>query len=730
MKVQIYGPIDGPTGYDEITRNLIFGFYLRGETVVIKPFVGWSSFTVSHQYKELFDKLQARQDNRPIDININVCLPCQAQPVQHAVNILYSMFEADRIPQSWVDSANLMDVVVVPTEFCRKAWIRSGVALSKLRVVPIGLDCNNLYNPAVKPIELYTGETGEALATKYKYRFLHMQEFVSRKNLEGLLQAWELATNTEGFPTTEACLLLKVNSYSGSRLKTLGSVLKKFKFKAPVYLYSRVIAEAALPGIYSLATHYITLSFGEGWGLSEHKSGLMGKVVIAPESTSFTTFLTKDTAYLIPATRVSAQQEGATGGFYEGAYWYQPDVAAAADAIVKSIGDTERGPKLAAHLKANFSFGKYIEGVYAVCADVLKPKPLVAISATASPQVLHYCSSYGQECGIANYTKTLYNTLQETYKNLSQMLIGGSDLVLDKMITTNKLTTVHLHLEYQFMNPQRIKHLANMAHARGISFVVTMHTVNREAPQYHAVLSQYADKIIVQSDAMKKEYLLWGGWNRDEKDIMVIPLACDATGLLTSGSAAVNKRFVVGFFGFTYFHKGLDKLLLAISALSDQPDRAYFLRAFSKKPKQDAVGYAEYCDWLMKKLNLQSRVLWNTDYLEEAKLIQYLSACNIIILPYSDYGGVGVSAAIRTCMKAGTPIITSDSTFFSDIPNELALKVSDLSEIPNVIVEAANGHNAEKVANFVALRDKFVKENSFNVVAAKYMDLYCGKLNG
>lgn len=726
MKVQIYGPVDGPTGYDEITRNLIFGYYLRGDNVAIKPYAGWSPFVVDHAYRELFERLYKKQDNKPIDVNINVCLPCQAQPVGHAINILYSMFEADRIPANWADAANLMDAVIVPTEFCRKAWIRSGVAISKLRVVPIGLDTHGVYTADTKPIDLYT-ETGEALVSKYKYRFLNMQEFISRKNLEGLLKAWEIATNTPGFPTNDACLVLKINAYSGSRMKTLKAVIAAYKPKAPVYIYSRVVSDSALPGLYAMCTHYITTSFGEGWGLSEHKAGLMGKVVIAPESTSFTAFLDKDTAYMVPAARVPAVQDGATSLFYEGAYWFQPDVQLIADAIVKSLNDTERGPKLAAKLRTEFPFSRYVEGINNVCKELARPKARVDLKVNSKPQVLHFCQSYGQECGIGNYTKQLYDTLQASYPDLSQMLVGGSDLVLEKVITTNKLSAVHLHLEYQFMHPTRLAYLANVAHNKGISLITTMHTVNRDAAVYHNVLSKYCDKIVVQSEAMKKEYMLWGGWDRTPDDIRVIPLACDAKNNITNEFTDGQRRFVVGFFGFTYFHKGLDRLFLAMSALANRQDRAYFLRAFSKKPRQDAVGYSEHCEWLLNTLKMQSKILWNHEYLEESKLISFLASCNLIVLPYSDYGGVGVSAAVRTCLKAGTPIITSDSTFFSDIPESLAPKITDMSELPEVIVKAAAEHSKERVDKFTAERDAFVKANSFEVTAQKYMDLYCGK---
>ena len=109
MRINIYGPVSGPTGYDELTRNIIFGLYSCGHDITVDPFENWSPNVVDNPVRPLIDYLVSRKDHRPADVQFNVCLPTQAKIFGHCLNVLYSMFEADRIPNDWVNAANAME---------------------------------------------------------------------------------------------------------------------------------------------------------------------------------------------------------------------------------------------------------------------------------------------------------------------------------------------------------------------------------------------------------------------------------------------------------------------------------------------------------------------------------------------------------------------------------------------------------------------------------------------
>lgn len=57
----------------------------------------------------------------------------------HRHKIMFTVCESDRIPPQWVECANAVDLIVVPSEWCRQAFIASGVREAIVRVIPHGV---------------------------------------------------------------------------------------------------------------------------------------------------------------------------------------------------------------------------------------------------------------------------------------------------------------------------------------------------------------------------------------------------------------------------------------------------------------------------------------------------------------------------------------------------------------------------------------------------------------
>jgi glycosyltransferase involved in cell wall biosynthesis len=87
-----------------------------------------------------------------------------------------------------------------------------------------------------------------------------------------------------------------------------------------------------------------------------------------------------------------------------------------------------------------------------------------------------------------------------------------------------------------------------------------------------------------------------------------------------------------------------------------------------------------------------------------------------------------VSAAGRTALRSGTPLLVSDTCFFDDLPRDLAPRV-DLDRLPEEIQQWASYHSQEHVAMYKTARDSFVRENSFENIAKQHLDLYKAALN-
>ncbi len=86
--------------------------------------------------------------------------------------IFFTMFEADRIPDKWVEYCNQADALIVPSQWCRKIFKGSGVK-TPIYVVNLGTDDFETFDPP--------------LDEDHPFRFLHYNSFV-----EGDQKGWEL----------------------------------------------------------------------------------------------------------------------------------------------------------------------------------------------------------------------------------------------------------------------------------------------------------------------------------------------------------------------------------------------------------------------------------------------------------------------------------------------------------------------------------------------------------
>jgi glycosyltransferase involved in cell wall biosynthesis len=65
-------------------------------------------------------------------------------------NILFTMFEADRIPDEWVRICNQASAIIVPSDFCVKSFKESGV-IKPIYKLNLGTDCFDSVNPPEEP---------------------------------------------------------------------------------------------------------------------------------------------------------------------------------------------------------------------------------------------------------------------------------------------------------------------------------------------------------------------------------------------------------------------------------------------------------------------------------------------------------------------------------------------------------------------------------------------------
>jgi glycosyltransferase involved in cell wall biosynthesis len=289
---------------------------------------------------------------------VHFCTPPQVVATTGVLHVNYTMFEATRIPARWVDENRRHHLVVLPSTSSREAWVASGFPADRIRLCPLGVDPSR-FHPAATPLEL-ADRRGRPVRT-YRVRFLNVSEAGPRKNLVGLIRAWLRATT----PHDDAILVVKLGrGIAGWTLRLFRdlaavehSLGKTRQDAAPILFDDRVLADADMPGLFALATHYWSMSHGEGWDQPMVEAGATGLQLIAPNHSAYASYLDDTIATLIPARRVPAIVTGDAplARLFAGSEWWEPDEDAAVAAIQTALrprsdpGPAAR-PRIAAEL--------------------------------------------------------------------------------------------------------------------------------------------------------------------------------------------------------------------------------------------------------------------------------------------------------------------------------------------------------------------------------------------
>jgi hypothetical protein len=267
MKVRLCSPIRSQMGYAELGRILV------NQLVQARVDVSVTEIPVNvvdGDYGPLgAQALRLVRDDAGAEVNIVNMLPGMYEEYRlpGARNIGYSMFEADRIPDSWVSACNAMDAIWVPAEWVRKVYIDSGVVVP---VSVVGVDAAPM--PVAEP-------------PAGPLRLLSVFQWSARKNPIGLLRAYCAAFDG----ATDTVLTLKVHrqgSADASRefvQKAISQLLSRCRPRHGVpriEIATENYSSAQIQQLYASSHAFVSLSHGEGWGLPAWEATLAGKPVI------------------------------------------------------------------------------------------------------------------------------------------------------------------------------------------------------------------------------------------------------------------------------------------------------------------------------------------------------------------------------------------------------------------------------------------------------------------
>jgi Flp pilus assembly protein TadD/glycosyltransferase involved in cell wall biosynthesis len=356
----VRAPFSVLSGYGDFAQHFVRSLMECGQSLRLVGLTGEESWRPS--FADPILQAAVRRLGEPLRprLALSVLTPPLVEPIPGVPTVNYTMFEGPRISPSFAACNRRHDLVIVPTDSSRLAWIAAGHPEDRIRVCPPGI-APNPADAGALPLPI-AGPRGRGVMD-YRVRVLNISDFVARKNLDGLLRVWLRATRA----ADDAILILKVGKGGPALVGEVRRLVeqcmratgRRLEEAAPIALLTDRYDEQAIAALYAMATHYFSLSHGEGWDLPITRAGCLGAGLIAPRHSAYTAYLNDEVAHLIPCTTGPALMPYSTDYYpaFHGLDWWHPDEDAAADILSRVIRDPEGERRDAArHLMDNFTW--------------------------------------------------------------------------------------------------------------------------------------------------------------------------------------------------------------------------------------------------------------------------------------------------------------------------------------------------------------------------------------
>ncbi len=271
------------------------------------------------------------------------CLnPDMLKPIRHLMvatgnarryNIGFWFWELEQIPREWAYAIDSVDEIWVATEFVRQA-MRAATNKPVIKIpTPIEVVLPRAYTRA----EFALPED------RFLFHFsFDFNSFIMRKNPEGAIKAFKSA-----FAARRQDVGLVIKSINGThRPERLREMQALIDGDERIVITDGFLSREQVFGLESVVDAYVSLHRAEGLGLGMAESMYLGKPVIGTAYSGNLEFMNTDNSCLVDYRLVPIRK-----GEYlyddERYRWAEPDLAQAADWMVRLVDDVEFRTRIA-----------------------------------------------------------------------------------------------------------------------------------------------------------------------------------------------------------------------------------------------------------------------------------------------------------------------------------------------------------------------------------------------
>jgi glycosyltransferase involved in cell wall biosynthesis len=363
-----YVSLHEASGYGDAARSYLLGLMHTRIPVTWTPMVGgrrWGPFYRPFTGRSVGDQQLDPVCNKPLayDTVILHLVPeyfpfwKEREPGRRLIG--YTVWETDKLPDHWPPLLNILDHLLVPSQWNKSVFTRCGVS------VPIDVIPHLISSPPLQRDELpWAIPPGN-------YVFYTIGTWTARKAIWNTVRCY-LDTFSASDPVT---LLIKTSrrdftkrgfrAFFSNTAATLKRIVRTYPNPAQILLINREIDAKEISSIHCRGDCYISLCRSEGWGLGAFDAAASGKPVIMTGFGGQLDYLHPECAYRVDCTLVPVEDIAGWPSYRQDQRWAEPSLTHASflmrDVFENREVAKERGERLASYILATFDNKKTIE---------------------------------------------------------------------------------------------------------------------------------------------------------------------------------------------------------------------------------------------------------------------------------------------------------------------------------------------------------------------------------
>lgn len=270
----------------------------------------------------------------------------------------YTVWETDRLPAHWPQLLNLVDRVLVPCNWNREVFIKSGV-LKPIDVIPhIFEGCKPLSDGCKMPWDIntsdfifYTIETWTARKAVWNTIRCYLDAFTESDPVLLVVKTTKYAYSDyplERFNKIKIIrkffALMKLIQGKRKSASSMNSIKNSYAFPARVMLIDDTLTDEEIMRLHSRGDCYVSLCRSEGWGLGSFTAAGMGKPVVITGFGGHLDFLPAELAYLIDYHLTSARDDWDPWRFTKDQRWAEPKRSIASE-LMRHVFENQKEAK-------------------------------------------------------------------------------------------------------------------------------------------------------------------------------------------------------------------------------------------------------------------------------------------------------------------------------------------------------------------------------------------------